>query len=218
MAIASLVVSIVGMVFLICYGVGGLIAPVGAILGHVARKQIRERQESGDGMALAGVIVGWIGTGLGLIVLAFIVAGDRLPDQHAQHRLDLRHGIERDPVLPLTAPLSGGAPHQPGGQEDRDRPRPCDPDDDRERLVQKQPIRGTASARSPSDERDGPCSDPARPRRRRARSRRSRRPPGARRCCARRTRSAGQAPVGRPRPRSAPLRGRPRRCPIPSRP
>jgi hypothetical protein len=34
------------------------------VLGHVARKQIRERGQQGDGMALAGIIVGWILTGL----------------------------------------------------------------------------------------------------------------------------------------------------------
>jgi hypothetical protein len=42
----------------------GISAPVGAILGHIARKQIRERGEQGDGMALAGIIVGWILTGI----------------------------------------------------------------------------------------------------------------------------------------------------------
>ena len=36
----------------------------GANLGHVARKQIRERGDGGDGMALAGIIVGWVITGL----------------------------------------------------------------------------------------------------------------------------------------------------------
>lgn len=73
LAIASMVVSIVGVVFLVCYGVGVLISPVGAILGHVSRRQIRERQEGGDGMALAGVITGWIGTGLGLAIIGVIV-------------------------------------------------------------------------------------------------------------------------------------------------
>jgi hypothetical protein len=57
MAIAALVCSLAG--FATC-----LSAPVGAILGHVARKQIRERGQQGDGMALAGIIVGWILTGL----------------------------------------------------------------------------------------------------------------------------------------------------------
>jgi hypothetical protein len=66
MAIVSLVLSLVGIP---C----GLVAPVGAILGHVARRQIRQRGEGGAGMALAGIIVGWIVTGLYLIYIAFIV-------------------------------------------------------------------------------------------------------------------------------------------------
>ena len=42
---------------------------------HDARKQIKASKESGDGMALAGIIVGWIVAGLGLIVVAFLVVG-----------------------------------------------------------------------------------------------------------------------------------------------
>jgi hypothetical protein len=68
-----MVVSIVGLVFLACYGVGGFFGVVGAILGHVARRQIRDRGESGDGMALAGIITGWIATGIALIIAALIV-------------------------------------------------------------------------------------------------------------------------------------------------
>ncbi|MGH3662238.1 MAG: DUF4190 domain-containing protein [Micromonosporaceae bacterium] len=68
MAIASLVVSCAA--FFVC----GLLACVGAILGHVARKQIRESGQEGDGMALAGIIVGWIITGLSVVVLvAYVV-------------------------------------------------------------------------------------------------------------------------------------------------
>jgi Domain of unknown function (DUF4190) len=73
MAIGSMVVSIVGMTLVACYGVGGLIGVVGAILGHVARRQIRNNRESGDGMAKAGIIVGWIALALGVIVIATIV-------------------------------------------------------------------------------------------------------------------------------------------------
>jgi hypothetical protein len=57
MAIISLVLSLAGILT-------GITAPVGAILGHVARKQIRERGEQGEGLAMAGIIVGWIVTGL----------------------------------------------------------------------------------------------------------------------------------------------------------
>jgi hypothetical protein len=73
MAIASLVVSIVGAVGLCAYGLGGYIGLVGAILGHVARRQVRERGEAGAGMALAGVIVGWIATAIAVLATAAIV-------------------------------------------------------------------------------------------------------------------------------------------------
>ena len=76
MAIASLVVSIISALGLCAWGVGGLPGFVGAILGHVARRQIRERGEAGDAMALTGVIVGWIATGLAILAtigwIAFI--------------------------------------------------------------------------------------------------------------------------------------------------
>ncbi|GIG58311.1 hypothetical protein Lfu02_26830 [Longispora fulva] len=68
LAIAAMVTSICALVM--CFGSFGFI---GAILGHVARKQIRERDEEGDGMALAGIIIGWIGTAIGVLVIAFYV-------------------------------------------------------------------------------------------------------------------------------------------------
>lgn len=64
MAIGSLVVSIASVVF--CCGLPGI---VGAILGHVARRQIRERGESGEGLALGGIIVGWLAFGVALLVV-----------------------------------------------------------------------------------------------------------------------------------------------------
>lgn len=56
-AIASLVVSLVST-FACC----GALGFVGAILGHVARGQIRVTGEQGDGLALAGIILGWVTT------------------------------------------------------------------------------------------------------------------------------------------------------------
>lgn len=66
MAIVALVLSLVGIASCIT-------APVGAVLGHVARKQIRETGEGGEGMAKAAIIVGWILTGIMLIVAAIYV-------------------------------------------------------------------------------------------------------------------------------------------------
>jgi hypothetical protein len=66
LAITSLVLSLVGLG---C----GILAPAGAIVGHVAKRQIRERGEAGDGLALAGIIVGWIVTGLYLVYIAIVI-------------------------------------------------------------------------------------------------------------------------------------------------
>lgn len=71
MAIASLVVSIASVV--VCCGAAGI---VGAILGHVAKKQIRQGRGQGDGMALAGIIVGWIAFALfviGVVLYAVLI-------------------------------------------------------------------------------------------------------------------------------------------------
>ncbi|MBB5870489.1 hypothetical protein F4553_003868 [Allocatelliglobosispora scoriae] len=73
MAIAAMVLGIVGLVLLCCYGLGGLVGLVGAILGHVSMKQIRERGENGRGMALAGVITGWSAVVLSIIAVVAIV-------------------------------------------------------------------------------------------------------------------------------------------------
>jgi hypothetical protein len=72
LALTSFIVSISGVVMCPLVGI------VGAILGQKARKQIRETGEDGDGLALAGVIVGWISFGflmLIIVIYAVIFAG-----------------------------------------------------------------------------------------------------------------------------------------------
>jgi hypothetical protein len=63
LAIASMIVSILSLTS--CCGPVGV---VGAILGHKAKGQIAQTGEEGEGMATAGVIVGWISFGLFLVV------------------------------------------------------------------------------------------------------------------------------------------------------
>ncbi|MEU5670427.1 DUF4190 domain-containing protein [Micromonospora sp. NPDC047753] len=67
MAIAAFVLALIG--FTSC-----ITAPIGAILGHVAQKQIRLSGEGGAGMAKAAIIVGWILTGFLVLVILFYVA------------------------------------------------------------------------------------------------------------------------------------------------
>lgn len=67
MAIGALVASLVGI---ITCGLGSI---VGAILGHVALNQIKKTGQEGHGMALAGVIVGWIFFGLWVLYWIVVV-------------------------------------------------------------------------------------------------------------------------------------------------
>lgn len=71
LALTAMIVSICGMVMCPLIGI------VGAIMGHKARKQIRETGEQGDGFALAGIIVGWIGFGfiMAIILLYVVIFG-----------------------------------------------------------------------------------------------------------------------------------------------
>ncbi|MEU1607505.1 DUF4190 domain-containing protein [Micromonospora matsumotoense] len=73
LAIASMIVSIIGAIGLCGYGLGGYVGVIGAILGHVARKQIRERGEGGAGFATAGIVVGWISTAIAVLATIALV-------------------------------------------------------------------------------------------------------------------------------------------------
>lgn len=44
------------------------------VFGYTARRQIRERGESGEGMAKAGIILGWVGVALGVLAVLFFFA------------------------------------------------------------------------------------------------------------------------------------------------
>ncbi len=67
-AVASMIVSLVG--FVVCLFLGQII---GLILGYSAKSEIRASQGrlTGEGFATAGIIIGWIG----IVVDILIVAG-----------------------------------------------------------------------------------------------------------------------------------------------
>lgn len=68
MAAGSLVCSLIGM----------LLPPMlvsGVVMGHVARGQIRATGQRGDGFAVAGLVLGYLGIVLWTLVIVFLIAG-----------------------------------------------------------------------------------------------------------------------------------------------
>lgn len=61
MSIASLATGISSILLCWCYGIGLIPGVLGLVFGFISMKQIKERGESGRGMALAGAITGGIG-------------------------------------------------------------------------------------------------------------------------------------------------------------
>jgi hypothetical protein len=69
LAIASLITGLTG--FITC----GLTSILAVVFGHVALGQIRRDGTDGHGMALAGVVLGWILTGLWIVYWSLVFAG-----------------------------------------------------------------------------------------------------------------------------------------------
>ena len=66
LAIVSLIASIAGLTIL-----PFVASIVGVITGHMALKQLKTSGENGRGLALGGTIVGWAGTGILVLIIAF---------------------------------------------------------------------------------------------------------------------------------------------------
>jgi len=69
LAIVSLVAGIAGYVIPHPF-IAGLVA---IVTGHLARRQIRQTGESGSGLALAGLILGYVHLVLSILVVGLIV-------------------------------------------------------------------------------------------------------------------------------------------------
>ena len=71
-AAASLICGIVGVIFSCAWGIGGVLGMIAVIMGMNARRRLRKPgcNFRGEGMALTGIITGWVAVGLGLIVLS----------------------------------------------------------------------------------------------------------------------------------------------------
>jgi len=100
MAVAALACGVAGFFTM------GLTAIPAIVLGHAARRQLRRTGQRGDGIALAGLILGW--TGIALIAVA--IAGLIVVSAHSGH------GVVHTelPVVIKPNPANPGGPVQVG--------------------------------------------------------------------------------------------------------
>ncbi|QCO67835.1 DUF4190 domain-containing protein [Luteimonas yindakuii] len=70
LAVLSLVFGILGWTLL-----PGLGAIVAVVTGHIARAEIRRTPQTleGDGLAIAGLVLGWLGIVLGIVLVALML-------------------------------------------------------------------------------------------------------------------------------------------------
>jgi len=99
--------AVAALAFGICeFFTMGLTAIPAIAFGHAARRQLRRTGQRGDGMALAGIVLGW--TGIALIAVA--VAGLIVVSAHSGH------GVVHTelPVVIIPNPANPGGPLQGG--------------------------------------------------------------------------------------------------------
>ena len=91
LAIASLVLGIAGLVFYAC-GVPSILA---LVFGYMARGQIDRdpATQGGRGMALAGIIMGWIGVAIFVIFWVVIIIIAATTDNNDNSMALVRHAL-----------------------------------------------------------------------------------------------------------------------------
>ena len=82
----------------------GLTAIPAIVLGHAARRQLRRTGQRGDGLALAGLILGWAGIALVAVAIAGLIVVGHSTHAVPAHVLPV---IKPNPVNP-GGPLQGG--------------------------------------------------------------------------------------------------------------
>ena len=73
MAITSLWLSIAGLALLVLGGFGVVFSIAGLICGNIAQNRIATGQGEDSAYARTGIILGWVGIGLAVITLLFVL-------------------------------------------------------------------------------------------------------------------------------------------------
>jgi hypothetical protein len=91
LGIAGMVLGIISVVLFILSWIAALIGILAIVFGAIGRSRVKKGQASNKGQATAGLVLGIIGTIVGIVFLIFIVGRaksclDQYPDQGPQYR------------------------------------------------------------------------------------------------------------------------------------
>lgn len=77
MAVASLVLGLIGILFLPCRGIGLITSVLAIIFGAISWRSIRASRgaETGNGMAIAGLVLGIVSVALAVLVILLAAVG-----------------------------------------------------------------------------------------------------------------------------------------------
>ena len=81
MGVAALVLGIISVVVFCLWGIGIILGGLAVIFGVIGRRRARRNEATNGGLALAGIILGSIGTVVGAATLAFIIWVVSHPDE-----------------------------------------------------------------------------------------------------------------------------------------
>ena len=75
LAIASLVTGLAGLVLVPCLWFFPVLPILGIVFGHVSLTRINREGLPGRGMAITGLVTGYVGLGIGLLLIVLVILG-----------------------------------------------------------------------------------------------------------------------------------------------
>lgn len=89
MAIASLVLGIIGVVFVCCYGVGAVFGVIALVFGIISFRQIKISRAKNGGMSIAGIILGIVAIVAGVLIVVFIISNRGMFAEELKRSMDM---------------------------------------------------------------------------------------------------------------------------------
>ena len=75
MAMTAMILGIIGLVLVACLWFFPVLPILAIVFGHVSLSQITRQGMQGKGLAITGMVTGYVGVGIGLLILLLVFFG-----------------------------------------------------------------------------------------------------------------------------------------------